>query len=100
MNLTEAQIKAIKSAVGYKGRRVSVEPFRPMSLNSYWSGGSRDYFFFVTPNGQVLRTVPQNGTPFDRLNLRADSLEPGEILVESSIIGGKTGRLKIYVPEN
>lgn len=99
MELSENQIKAIKAAVGHKGKKMLVTKFRPMSLNSYWSGGSRDYFFFVSPNGQVLRTVPQNGTPFDRLNLSCDRLEAGEILVQTSVIGGKTGTMRIFLPE-
>ena len=100
MELTETQIKAIKTAVGYRGRKISVEPFKPMSLNSYWSGGSRDYFFFVSLNGRVLKTIPQNGTPFDKLDLRADTLEADQVLVRSSVIGGKNGPLRIYTPKN
>jgi hypothetical protein len=97
--LTENQIQSIKRAVGYRGRKVSVQPFKPMSLNSYWNSGSRDYFHFVSPTGTVLRTVPQNGTPFDRLDLKADTLNDGEVLVQTSIYSGKTGPMRIYVKE-
>jgi hypothetical protein len=97
MELTETQIKNIKAAVGYRGRKVSVHPFTPISLNSYWDGGSRDYFFFVSLNGAVLSTVPQNGTPFDRKDLRCESLEPGQILVKTSVLRGKNGPMRIYV---
>ena len=99
MELNEQLVKTIKAAVGYKGKKVAVEKFHPMSLNSYWSGGSRDYFFFLNTRGQVLRTVPQNGTFFDKLNLSCDKLEDGEILVRTSVIGGKNGTMRIYVGE-
>ena len=99
MELTETQIKAIKAAVCYKGRRVVVAEFKPMSLNSYWCGGSRDYYFYVTPTGRVLETIPQNGTPFDKLNIKAETLEVGQLLVQTSVYGGKAGPLRIYTPK-
>jgi hypothetical protein len=94
-------IKKIAKAVGYRGRNIKLEKFRPgMSLNSYWDGGSRDYFYFVDiASGQVVNTVRQNGTPFDRLDLKADRLEPGQVLVEVSIFRGKAVRCSIYQGE-
>lgn len=97
--LTETQIQNIKNAVGYRGRKVYVRPFTPMSINSYWDSGSRDYYFFVSRDGVLLRTVPQNGTPFDRASLTCDTLGPNELLVQTSIFRGKNGGLRIYVPK-
>ena len=85
-------IKKIAKAVGYKGRNIKLTQFRPgTNLNSYWDEGSRTYFYFVDSNSaQVVRTIPQNGTPFDRLNLTADVLPAGQVLVEVSISRGKS----------
>lgn len=88
--------KKILKAVGFKGRKVIVEAFRPMSLNSYWDSGSRDYFHFVDLNTFQVRTVPQNGTPFDHKNLKADTLEANTVLVETSIFQGKSTAARIY----
>lgn len=96
--LDQNTIRKIKQAVGYKGRKVKIEQFKSgMSLNSYWDSGSRDYFWFVSLNNFYVKPVPQNGTPFDRLDLKTDNLEPNHVLVESSIIQGKQGTLRIYV---
>lgn len=94
----DTQIRIIKNTVGYKGRKVHQKPFRPgMSLNSYWSGGSRDYFFFLSSSTlSVESVIPQNGTMFDKLNLKADELPPNTILVQKSIIGGREVSITIY----
>lgn len=101
MTLNDNQIREIKKLVGYKGRKVHQRDFRPgMSLNSYWSGGSRDYFFYVAVSNfsgsRVVNTVPQNGTPFDKLNLKAETLEQNVVIVEKSIIGGRDASITIY----
>lgn len=93
------KLKQIARAVGYKGRNIKEEKFQPgISLNSYWDGGSRDYFYFVDiASAQVVQTVRQNGTPFDRLDLKADKLEPGQVLVNVAIFRGKSVRCSIFV---
>lgn len=88
--------KKIAKLVGYRGRNIKLEPFHPMSLNSYWDGGSRDYFYFINLYNFTVTTVPQNGTPFDRKDLRADNLEPDQVLVEVSIFRGKATACRIY----
>jgi hypothetical protein len=97
MKLTQSQIKAIKQVVNYKGRKVHELEFESgMSLNSYWDGGSRDYFWFVSLNNLHATQVKQNGTPFDGLNLETDKLEPNHVLVQISIFRGKTISMVIY----
>lgn len=50
---------------GYSGKRFTVETFSgPMVLNSYWSGGSRDYWALVNMATGKVFTVPENGTPW------------------------------------
>jgi hypothetical protein len=74
----------------------------PMSLTSYWDGGSRDYYRVVRLADFAIVEVPQNGTPFDGLNFGAESLPaPGFMVVEHSIFCGKDVGLTFHVhPEN
>jgi len=95
--LTENQIKAIKRAADYRGRNVKHKDFVPgLNLNSYWDSGSRDYFYYVNLVTGCARQVPQNGTPFDRLNLTADTLADNEVIAERVVMRGKDIALYIY----
>lgn len=96
-NLTENEIKSIKKSVDYRGRNVKFKEFRAgMSLNSYWDSGSRDYFYFINLASGSVRTIPQNGTPFDKLSLKTDNLPPNEVLVEKVVMRGKNVAVYIY----
>jgi hypothetical protein len=96
-NLTSEQIKKIKKLVGYKGRKpVGAADFRPRRVNSYWDSGCRDYWFLVNVRTFACREIPQNGTPFDKLDLTCDSLGPDEVLVLSPVYRGRAGRLTIF----
>lgn len=95
--LTDNQIKTIKRLAGYRGRNVKFKDFRPgMSLNSYWDSGSKDYFYFVNLATGSYTEVRQNGTPFDKLDLKADTLEPNTVLAEKVVMRGKDVALYIY----
>jgi hypothetical protein len=95
--LNETQVKAIKKAAGYRGRNVKHKDFVPgLNLNSYWDSGSRDYFYFVNVVTGATREVPQNGTPFDRMNLRADTLDANTVIAERVVMRGKDIALYIY----
>ena len=95
--LSKLQIRQLKKIVGYKGITLHRTLFKPgMSVNSYWDEGSRDYWFLVNCKTFSMREIPQNGTPFDRLNLTCDALGPDEVLVLKPIVGGKVGMLTIY----
>ncbi len=59
-------------------RALTVREFRgPMSLNSYWSGGYRDYFVVLPIEGNGAASVPQNGSAFDERNLSLSELPAG-----------------------
>jgi len=96
--LNEKDIAVIKSALGYRGKKIYLRNYQSgMSLNSYWDGGSRDYFFFVNIKTGQYTSVPQNGTMFDKLNLKSpDKLEENQVLVMQSYFRGKKGGLFIY----
>ena len=42
-----------------------VSPEQIMLLDSYWSGGSRDYHVFISLTDHRHMQLPQNGTPYD-----------------------------------
>lgn len=97
MSLSESQISMIKKAADYRGRKVKFAAFRPgMSLNSYWNSGCRDYFYFVNLKSGQVSSVPQNGTPYDSLNLKAESLPENTVLAEKVIINGRAAALYVY----
>lgn len=50
----------------YKGKRINVESFRgPMTMQSYWSGGSRDYWSVVNMDTLKSIDIPENGTTWN-----------------------------------
>jgi hypothetical protein len=99
--INEKQIAVVKSSLGYRGKKIYLRKYSPgMCLNSYWSEGCRDYFFFVNVITGQYTSVPQNGTMFDRLNLKSpENLEDNQVLVMQSIYRGKKGGLFIYSQE-
>lgn len=61
-----------------KFRNLTLREFRPMSLNSYWDSGYRDYFKLVRlDTGAPVASIPQNGTPFDGANYELSALPEG-----------------------
>jgi hypothetical protein len=98
ITLSDNQVRAIKKAIGCKMRRApKFMEFRPgMSLNSYWDSGCRDYYYFVNLKTFGVKVVPQNGTPFDGLNLKTDVLPPDTVLVSTSMIRGRDVAIYIY----
>ncbi len=84
----------------YKGRRFTVEVFQgPMALHSYWSGGSRDYFAFVSMAGLGRLGVPENGTPWNPPLGDLVELPPNVALIRRTM--GSYESVTIYVrPEN
>ena len=102
INITENQLKAIKRLVGNTTRKPArIGEYRiNMSLASYWDSGSIDYYHFIRLVGdsaQLLKTIPSNGSAFDRVSLTTtEQLQENTILVENSIFCGKQIPLKIY----
>lgn len=86
----------------YNGKRVTVEVFQgPMTLHSYWSGGSRDYWAFVVMghNGAQVGRVPENGTPWAPPLGELPSLPAGVALVQWT--RGPHESVRVYVnPDN
>ena len=98
ITLNPETIAKIKQKVGYNGRTIKEKPFGkyPVSVNSYWSGGDRDYWYLINLATGVSKEFPQNGTTFDRLNLSVESLAENEVLVLRPVYGGKVKSITIY----
>ena len=95
-------IKGIVRAAfpGYRGRKYRLEiQDRPLDVRSYWDGGSRAYFTFVSvATGQVAPMPAQSA--FDKQIGGADqvTLPDGIVCVEHSIFCGKDAGVTVHIP--
>ena len=94
--------ETIKKIVGatfpeYRGRKFKLSTDVPKCLNSYWSGGSRDYYaFYELATGKQF-SVASNHPFFEKHNPRdLDGLPAGVVLVKHSIFCGKDMGITIY----
>ncbi len=89
----------------YNGTKARIEPFKgPMGVNSYWDGGSRDYFALVRladcrsmglPTSHPCFDRRPDGSPMGALELR--ELPQGIALVEHSIFCGRDTGITVHV---
>lgn len=100
------EIKRIIDAARVNGKRngdVSIDEFRgPISMNSYWDGGSKDEFALVDLETLKTWSMPTSHPYFDRRpngercgNLELSELPPNVCLVEGGYFCGKPATLKI-----
>ena len=84
------------------GRKIQIAPFSgPMTLESYWSDGSRDYFVVINLATMAHGQIPQNGTAFDPQTFKVSFLPEGYAIVKHTIFCGKDlGFTIILNPEN
>jgi hypothetical protein len=82
----------------YNGRKFKlVGHDGPMSVRSYWDGGSRDYYAFVRSDCVKL-DVPA-GSAFDNVQgVDSVDIRAGCVIVEHSIFCGKDMGLTLHVP--
>ena len=95
----DAMVSSIVAASfpSYRGRKFRLSVTDSINVQSYWSGGSRDYFSFVRLTDMANIPVPaQSG--FDRQIPGADSvsLPDGVVCVEHSIFCGKDHGITIH----
>jgi len=102
INTPEVRSIIARAFPAYNGRSISVQPFDgPMRLDSYWSGGSRDYWTAVSLVSGQTAPVPENGTPFTPAIGQLEALPENTVLVCWSRVGGGTDYVTVYVrPEN
>jgi len=82
----------------YRGKKVKLSSNIPKNLDSFWDGGSRNYYaFYSLVDGKVL-TVQSNHPFFESDNPRVlKNLPFGLLLVEHTIYCGKDLGITIYV---
>lgn len=92
----------------YNGKTCKVDNFRPMRVNSYWDGGSKDEFALIDLATKQQWRIPTSHPHFDRQPngsavgiLECNELPPNCALVRHSIFCGKDAGLTIFVrPDN
>ncbi len=83
----------------YNGRKFYMDNKIPSKLDSYWDGGSRDYFCFYSLTTNEVRQVHSNhpfyesGRPSD---VDIDTFPSDVIIVEMSIFCGKNVGITVY----
>ena len=68
-----------------------------MRCDSYWSGGSRDYYVAVNLVTRQTFPVPENGTPFMPEVFQASAIPANWAIVCHTIFCGKDLGLTVYV---
>jgi hypothetical protein len=94
---------SIARSIGYSGRKFKLEiSDRPINVKSYWSGGSREYYHFVSLSDKKRVDVPAQSA-FDHQIAGADNvtLPAGICCVQHTIFCGKDLGLTFIVrPDN
>jgi hypothetical protein len=97
------QIKAICKAAfpNYKGRKFYVQVGIPVSLDSWWDGGSRDYYAFVDIVTNQSAQVHSNHPAFEPNQPSTlkdpESLPPNVAVVSHRISCGKDVGCTLYL---
>jgi hypothetical protein len=90
-------MKLIAQRIGYTGKKFKLSTDIPKTLNSYWDGGSREYYYFFDLKDGKMLTMPANHPMFDKVPNKLDHLPKGVILVNNTIFCGKELGLTFYV---
>ena len=95
-------MQKIAGLIGYNGKTFKLSSNPPSRLDSYWDGGSRDYFYFYSPAEDKMLTVHSNHPAFEPDQPSTlKELPPDLILIEHSYFCGKDHGLTFYVhPDN
>lgn len=86
---------------GYKGRKFKLSTRIPSRLDSYWDGGSRDYYAFYCVPTNKTHSVHSNHPFFEQGQPRdlPGGLPQGMILVRHSIFCGKDMGITFHANE-
>ena len=94
-------MKEIAKEVGYKGRTWKVDQKIPSKLDSYWSEGSKDTWYFYEPATKKLLEVETNHPFFEAKKPRTlGDLPESTVLVRHTIFNGKDLGLTFYAKKN
>ena len=95
-------MQKVARLIGYSGKTFKLSTNIPKRLDSYWDGGSKDYYYFYSPKNQTMLEVHSNHPMFEPGQPAILKTLPNDlILIEHSIFCGKDMGLTFYVnPEN
>ena len=97
---TAPEVKQIALAgfPSYSGKMFRVKQFVPLTLESTWAGGCRDYYAFVNLATMQAVSVPENGNPFlDVGTFKCSKLPDNIALLRHVIYSGKDLGIEIMV---
>lgn len=81
----------------YRGKKFCISDSPPSRLNSYWDGGSRDYYAFYHLDTGKTYGIGSNHPCFEANNPRElETLPERIVVVEHSILQGKDMGITIY----
>jgi len=84
----------------YKGKKVYLSTNIPKQLNSYWDGGSKEYYVFYELSTGKTFPVNSNHPMFERNNERdLEKLPDGIIIVNKRSFQGKEIGITLYANE-
>lgn len=88
--------KVAQFLTGYRKREAYVEVSSSVNVESYWDGGSKSDFMLVNETGRRIE-LKEGGGPFSK-NPHGNHhvMQPGEILIETSVFCSKTGTAHIH----
>ena len=76
-------MKTAARKIGYSGRKFKISSSIPSRLDSFWDGGSRDYYYFYQPATGEILPVGSNHPEFEADQPRElKRLPEGLILIE------------------
>jgi hypothetical protein len=90
-------MKKVARKLGYPGRTFKVSPNIPTQLTSFWSGGSKRYWYFYDPATDTLAAV--DDSPHPEVQLKTNHLShlpDGILLVEHSYVDGRDCGLTFF----
>ena len=95
---SEIKAMARKAFPSYKGRKFQLDNSgHAVDLQSAWNSGSRDYFVVLQLGTDNTKAIPQNGTMFDHVNVKATKVQPGFVIAEHTYFMGKDLGITFHV---
>jgi len=86
-----------KTFPDYRGNKISISTDIPSRLDSYWDGGSRDYYAFCSLDEKKVLPVSSNHPLYEAKNPRVLKRLPERlILVRRSFFCGKDSGITIF----
>ena len=104
ISYADPRIKEIINACfpDYRGRKVRVTNYIPSRLDSWWDGGSRDYFVFYQPQTRKVFHVHSNHPIFEPnqpKTVNPEAIPEDVLLVKHTIFCGRDIGITIHVKQ-